>query len=178
MPRPRRSDLADNPVRQARLRLSLTIKAISSRAQVQEQLWYLTECGCYSEIPPSVLSYLIEKEFSPNFLREGYNAFVSRKRRDFGEKYLHDKFELPEPSPRVEPISALRTQLGLTRTSFAKDLCIQPAILYKVENAKQRTLSQVIKNALLEAGLELELIRELDMRYGEYYDRRHFRLST
>ena len=170
-------DLSASPVRLARKRLGLSLQKLSDSLGVQYQLVYLTECGCYTEIPPVILVFLAKEGFSVGKLEEDYNKFVQKQRRAFGETYFPRDFELPDPAASQNPLTLLRKKLDLNKAAFAKGLCIQPAVLYKIETGQQRTLALQIKVALVEAGLPWVEMKELESRYEEYYDRRHFKLK-
>lgn len=167
-----RADLDDQPIRKRRLDLGYSIKKACEEAGVSWQTWYLTELGCYTEPPPVVLAFFSKFGLKSQLIKIEYNEWIVARRSKFHS--LHGNLVLPNPNPTKNPVAALYESLGYEQTSFAKALCVQPAILYKVANAEQRVLPLQLKNALLEVGLPIAEIEELQERYDEYYDKLQF----
>lgn len=164
MPRP--VELAGSPVRVARQAVHKTIAEASEEAGVNWQTWFLTENGCYEEIPGRIMDYLGRL----NLATEEYYQYRENKQREFGEKFQLSTFELPEVDLRISPVQSFREKLGKTRTDLAKSLATQTAHLYNCEKAKARFIPSGLREALRIAGLSSEKIEELDARQEEFYE--------
>lgn len=152
----------------ARKRLGKTVEKAAFEAGVNRQLWYLTECGCYSSIPPVIDYYLKQKDQPVDPL--DYLQFRLNTQKEFGRKHLVGK-GLPDQSLKIPPIEAFRLHCGVeTRASFAKGLCIQVALMYKLEHGEAKHLPIQIYDALRIAGLPVDDLEELDERTVEYYE--------
>lgn len=154
-------NLQNNPVRRARLKMGLSLTAIAEAAKINYQTWYSTECGCYADIPPGILGFLEAEGFNVLHLETEYHDFVSETRDEFYLTHLDalNKFTL---SGEAHPVEEFRTALGLSRAALAKQLCVQPAVLYKVESGDSKGLPRQLRDALLEAGVSEVLIGELE----------------
>lgn len=166
-------DLSGNPVRIARFRIGKTVQQAADGAGIKWQAWYMTECGCYNDVPPKIerflygLGYLLSSD--------EYTDFRKAQQRKFGELFIQDK-GLPVASLAHPPIKVYREHIGVrSRTSFAKGLCIQPALLYKLENGQAKHLPDQIYQALVTAGLTVDQADELDERTREYYENGSYR---
>lgn len=165
-------NLADSPVRIARLDAGYTIEGAAKRADVSWHAWYNTECGMYAGIPPSIMETLVTWSFDRDDLQAQYKAHQTRKRQNFGRIhwYLTVK-ELPAPSKAIQPFRQFREKcLRVSRSRVAKALCVQVAVLYKLETGKNRSMPQQLREAMLEAGFVPTLIDELDDRCIEHYE--------
>lgn len=164
--------LQDNPIRKYRKREGKTIDQIAKDASVNAQGWYLTECGVYADPLPAIVSYLIKRGHSGTDLYREYREYVQNRRSGFGERHNCDPAELwlPASSLKQPPTTSFRQALGFSRMAFAKELCVQPALLYKLERGQKAKLPQQLSEALAEAGFSERLIEELDERVREYYD--------
>lgn len=153
--------LDNNPVRRARVRLDLSLYAVASAAKVNYQTWYLTECGCYKEIPPVVLAFLEAEGFNVLHLENEYTDYVSETRDDFALRF-RPVFEQLELGDEKNSVVEFRETLGLSRAALGKQLCVQPAVLYKVESGHSKGLPQQLREALIEVGIPEDLLEELE----------------
>lgn len=166
-----RLDLRDNPIRLARNLRGQSIEKAAADAGVHWQAWYLTECGVYNEIPPTILDHLSSLGEDATLVTQHYHEFVSQQRAAFSAKHKkHFTLEgLGVPTRTQSPVEHFRRTLGLSRLGFCKSLCVQPGVLYRVEHGKSRSLPQQVRDALREVGMADSLIEELDTRTEEYY---------
>lgn len=155
--------LEHSPVRLARARLNLTLKGASRAAGINYQTWYLTECACYDRVPLTVLHYLENQGFSSVWLEQEYKRYQERCRTIFFLNYyeLFDKVDFENLTGNTHPVEWLRKSLGLSRQGFAKELCIQPAVLYKVESGRTKSIPQQLNEALIEVGLPETVLTQL-----------------
>jgi hypothetical protein len=166
--------LQENPVRVARTLLHRTLVQAASGAGIHWQVWYLTECGCYETIPKKIKNFLnkhdTETRINITELESNYRGYQLGNRKAFGDTFK--QYSLSAASLQENPFASFRAVLGITRANCAKRLCVQPAILYKVETGRSRNLPESLLNALKDADLPVELIEELDTRLEEFYE--HF----
>lgn len=167
MPRP--LQLADSPIRQARLAVRKTINEAAEGAGINWQTWFLAENGCYEEIPGKIVDYLGRLNVSA----EEYFKYRENKQREFGHANNFDTLGLPPVDLRVSPIESLRKLLGKSRADFAKSLATQVAHLYNCEKGRCRFIPTGLREALLTAGLAVEKVNELDERQEEFYEYNH-----
>lgn len=163
-----KQQLYSSPVRVARNRLAKTIDEAADAAGVHWQAWYLTECGVYNDVPPSINSYLRKNDVAID--GADYTKWRRSRQREFGERHSLATIGLPEPSSRICPFLSFREWIGISRLELAKSLCVQPAVLYKLETGQSRHLPQQLAEALEVAGLPVELIDELNDRTEEFYE--------
>lgn len=165
MPRP--LQLADSPIRQARVAIKKTIGEAAEGAGVNWQTWFLTENGCYEDIPGRIIDYLGRINVST----EEYFAYRESKQKEFGESHNFDSIGLPPVDLNLSPIESFRKSLGKSRADFAKSLATQVAHLYNCEKGRCRFIPSGLRDALLTAGLPMSLVDELDERQQEFYER-------
>lgn len=165
--------LAASPIRLARTELHLNIEQLAGQASVHVSALYLNECGCYPNVLPKIAGYLSAHGFVERDLQKDYKVFQRSQREEFGR--IHDLagYQLPHPSLSMAPVESLHKSLKLSRMSFAKSICVQPALLFKLVKAEFRHLPTQVESALRDASLEESVIEELNERTEEfYYNRR------
>lgn len=162
-------DLADSPVRQARQAINKTINQASEEAGVNWQTWFLTENGCYEEVPGRIVDYLGRL----NCVAEEYYEYRRNKQKKFGSTYQLSELALPPVDITKSPIQSLREHLGKGRTDFAKSMAVQTAHLYNCEKGKARFIPGGLREALSVAGFSKEKLDELDDRQEEFYEYNH-----
>lgn len=147
-----------------------TLVQCAAASGVHWQVWYLTECGCYEQIPKRIRQYLSHRLAERyDDVEEKYRTY-QRISRENARELLQANQELPQSSLTYQPFRAYRETIGVSRAYLAKILCVQPAILYKLESGRSRNLPESLTRALKEAGLPVEIIEELDARTEEYYE--------
>ena len=172
MPRTR-SDLAQSPLRLARKHLGLSIADFAEVCNVHEQALYLNECGCYSGVLPSVEHVLSGLGFDLEIIERDYAKFQKEKREAFGTQYglaVWTVADLGTHRLNKSPVATLRSRCNISQLGFAKAICVQPAVIYKAEKGKASMLPEQIRDALIEAGLSVQLLEELNERQQEYYE--------
>lgn len=157
------STLEASPVRVARLAIHKTIAEASEAAGIHWQTWFLTEQGCYEEVPGRIMDYLGRLSFA----EEEYYQYRFDKQKAFGERY---SLVLPPVDLHKSPVQSIRESLNLSRASFAKSLAVQVAHLYNCEKGRARFLPSSLREALQNAGLPVESLDELDERQEEFYE--------
>jgi len=160
-------DLHENPVRVIRLREHKTIKEFSEICNVHYQALYLTECGVHPTPLRSILAECVDLGYDEEWILDEYHKFVHQQRFKF--KQDHSPFTLPPVDMGYSPVTNWRQSLGLTRTRFCKELCVQPALQTRLETGKAQKLYEQLKEALLEIEFPVGLLIELEDRIIEYY---------
>lgn len=149
---------AKSPVRSCRVALGYTLLDISKRAGVNYQTWYLTERGCYARIPHAIAEFLVNTfGYSEVWLDRRYDEFVTAVRERFREEFSYDYAALAG----CGTLEDVYETLGVSRTQFAKLLAVQPAVLYKFSQGRQRELPGQLLQAFAEAGVPVELTLNL-----------------
>jgi DNA-binding XRE family transcriptional regulator len=161
---------ATNPIRVARKERGWTLKEMAAKAGVHVQALYLNECGCYPHVLPSVLRLMVHVlDRNPAQVEKEYNKFVADKRLTFGGDHALNFYTLDHlGEPRIHPLLAFRDSLRLSRMGFAKAICVQPTMLYNVENCQARRLPSELLKALKDAGLSRQVLLELSLRYEDW----------
>lgn len=163
--------LSANPVRLARRSRGKTIKKIAEDAGINEHAWYLTECGCYRRIPPTIVKYL--DNLGIKIDQEAYDEFREEAQRQFGKDFFSN-YILPPPSTKTPPLLAFIDANAIVNlTFFSKAMCIQPSLLYRISRGKARELPLAVRQALLTAGISEDDVYELNERTIEYYESCH-----
>lgn len=141
---------------------------------VHLQTLYLNECGVFPTVLPRIKSSVIKKcNVDPDELDKDYKEFVLSKRRLFAKKYKNKINILPEPDLTASPFKYYRESLGanVSRMGFAKDICVEPAGLYRLERVPLNKLPGRLTEALLQVGLTPDNLEELEERTNEFYAR-------
>lgn len=158
-----------NPIKQAREDRNYLLKQFSRQIGVTSQLLYLVERGCYNSIPIKVLNFFEESlDVDPSSLEREYRRYQCYCRQVFGESVRWDLWsELPVGE--CSPFEELRNALDVSRVGFAKRMCLQPGLLYRLENAQMKTLPKHFTWAFRDAYLSDVLVGELDERVSEWW---------
>lgn len=160
--------LSTSPIRKARDKLGLTLNEVAEKAEVNYQTWYLTECACYSDIPPTILFFLEDAGFNLSWVEREYTLYITRARNEFFLEYFR-WYEVFLFSGKEHPVVELREHVGLSRQAFAKELCVQPAILYKCEKGLTKKLPQQLRKALQDVYLPDTVLEELQRILPRWY---------
>lgn len=166
---PMATALATSPVREARTRIHRTIAEAAESAGVNWQTWYLTEAGCYEHIPPAILHFIVGQGVG-ELSQENYTRFRERKQREFGSSHNQALQTLPPVCVSSSPLESLWKAVGVSRSEFAKSLCIQPAHLYRLQRGQAKELPASVIQALLTAGVPQDIVEELNERQQEFYE--------
>ena len=161
---------SDCPIRVARKARGLTLRKMAAEAGVHVQALYLNECGCYPTILPDILRYMVDVLGSENTeVSRAYDTFVLEKRVQFGNSHAMSDYTLGHlGEPRIHPFIAFRDSLELSRLGFAKGACVQPAVLYNVENCRCKRVPGQLIEALQDCRLPRVVIIELCLRFEEW----------
>lgn len=169
-----------NPITSIRTSVDLSIREFARVISISPQTLYLTECGCYTRIPPKIIHRLIEEDYLGTDRQEtvlldtipvgvvhsAYTFFRECKQRQFGLEYrLNTLFDWDGLS---SPVESFYTSLGLSRSGFAKSLAIQPSSLVRLNNKALNQIPGQILKALTTAGLSNNLLTELQDRHESY----------
>jgi hypothetical protein len=161
-----------NPIQICRKQLNLTLQQLSEATGVNLQAIHLLEQGCYFPVLPRIEHFFTDHHvITAEELREAYVNFQFHTRFTFGQQHKFDSFTtVGDWDGSTCPFEEFRIQrIRATRTGTAKGLCVQPAVLFRLANNQSKTIPSLLSNALLEAGLSLELLDELSERTRDYY---------
>lgn len=182
-----------SPFKAIRSQANISLRELAKKLNCGYQMLYLTEKACYPNIPPVVRNWIkqeagvLDDELTIGHIDSLYNLYQLETRQIFGAKHgLHLIARVPVrrqrlvvATPSTTPVGAYRITesplltfvqyLGLSKTHFIKELCIQPAVFYKLEQNLTGTIPKQILEALHQAGLKLELVRQLAEYTQEYF---------
>jgi transcriptional regulator with XRE-family HTH domain len=164
---PQNTALEGNPIRVVRRSLGKTQQEFANLVGIDVTALYLAESGCYPRILPSLLKWFEKKGYNLEELRSDYRGFVKSTRSRFSSRY--SPFDLPIPTFKKSPFTEWRETLNLSKTGFAKELCIQPSLLSRVESGAAHYLPEELEQALKDVGFEKDLLQELKDRVEEYF---------
>lgn len=166
-----------NPIKQARIERGMTQRELAVFAGMTPHALLRYEQGLYEQISPNLLSCL-EWEFNikPEDLKADYAKFRHDQQIACAEHMQHP--------PRIQitaekhPFTLFRE--GITRRAVGKDtrigfcilLAINPAVVLNYDSGKQATMPHLIKDALLNAGLDEGYLKMLD-NYGQIWFERY-----
>lgn len=163
--------LRSSPIRRERERYYRDLKTFAREIGVQSSVVYFTECGCYSRIPTSIWNALLNKSVPMWDLDREYHAWQKECREEFGQRFILPSLDVLSNrcwDNSFSPIYQIREELGFSRSEFCKGLCVQPATLYRVESDRVREFPIELKQALLHAGVPLDVVRDWDERTRIY----------
>lgn len=165
-----------NPVAIARRQRDLTLREFADEIKCNWMMLYLTEQGCYWNVPTSIMDDLDFAEITRPMVEAQYHSYQHEKRIANGALFdLTALKDLGPPSDRP-PVGVLRSYIGianghphgLSRMGFAKTFCLHSGELYDLEKGRKYTLSEQFKTAMRQAGLSDNLLSELEFRQGEF----------
>lgn len=165
----KRVGLAENPIRIIRKELKKTQNEFARNCGIHVSGLYLVECGSYSHIFPSILSYLSNKGYDRKQIEKDYKAFIKHRRQIEHESSSWANVVLDSPSLISNPFLAFRTKMDNTRANFCKRLCIQPALVYRLENGELKSIPSSVEIALSEVGVPYIVLEQLNEQLEEYY---------
>lgn len=165
-----------NPVKAARTQSSQSLHEFAQACSVSRVAVQRTESGCYIEVPPAIVNYLLTVLYitddgvpltTEGEIHEAYKAFQLFTRR---ETY---KFGVLSPAVHfpvgVSPVVYWRLTSGVSsQLEFCKLLCLHPYVMNKVESGKQSKLPKQLLAALRDAGYDDTLIHDLSEAQREY----------
>lgn len=163
--------LRSSPLRRERERFYRDLKTFARKLGIQPSVVYFTELGCYSRIPTSIWNALLNHDVPMWDLDREYHVWQRECRETFGKDFILPNLELLSNCPwsnSYSPFYQIREALGFSRSEFCKGICVQPATLYRVESDKVKEFPIELKQALLQAGIPLDIVRDWDERTRLY----------
>lgn len=165
-----------NPVAQARRQRNKTLRQFADEIECNWMMLFLTEQGCYWNIPTSILDDLDVAEITRPMIESQYHAYQYEKRQTNGAILDLAALTGLGPPSLDPPVAALRAHIGianghphgLSRMGFCKTFCLHSGELYDLEKGRKHTLSEQFKSAMRTAGLSDNLLSELEFRQGEF----------
>jgi len=147
---------------------------VEADSKINLQTWYLTENGCYANVPPVILDYLEDQGFSAAWVESAYALFIAKSRAAFFLNYevTINSIEYSHKTRKdsaEHPLRTLCDSLGLSRQGLAKELCVQPSVLYKLESGKQKAVPNQLETALLEVGMTSDNLQVFQKKVSEWH---------
>lgn len=165
----KRAGLAENPIRMIRKELKRNQKDFAKDCGIHVSGLYLLECGAYSHIFPSVLGRLESLGFSRGQVEKDYRQFIKKQREKERDTKVWLSISLDSPNLLLNPFSTFRLKADQSRTSFCKRLCIQPALVYRLEQGNFKNMPASVEIALTEVGVPTVVLAQLNEQMEEYY---------
>jgi DNA-binding XRE family transcriptional regulator len=160
--------IEENPIRICRKALHMTQAKFANEVGIHESAVLLNEQGCYHEILPKILEYLVEQDYDPKQLQRDYLSFVSMCRKYVRSKLSLDEFRLGDQFVTLSPIHQLYRYMKMNRTKIAKLICVQPALLYKVEHGESTHLPSQVELALRDVGVRELVLAQMNEQQDEF----------
>lgn len=161
--------LTENPITQVRRQRGRSIRAFADDVGIHHQAVLLAERGVYTSILPAISMFLDEVGLDTEGFESQYQEFVKEKRREEGSKMGVPTLTVAAlGDPVRSPLVTVRNALGVSRMKFCKNLCIHPAYELKCETGDTGSLSLQIREALLQAGCPVGVVRELESRQLDF----------
>lgn len=165
--------VVQNPVQRIRLAMHKTQGQFAREIGCHEQLVFLVEQGVYPAISPVVFNWMVSRGSNGARITFEYRRFQEDRRQGFGERETFSLWTLDSLGPPVgSPFESFRDILGFSRMRLCKSLCIHPAKELAVESGQAQSMGGQIRGALLQAGLPVEVMTELDCRIKEFHNQR------
>lgn len=161
-----------SPIRKQRRKYYNNLTEFQRKLGIQYSVAYFTECGCYGKIPDTIIKAFASKGVDIPSLRQEYREFQKDCRQEFGEYFrdilLSESFNLvlERVYPSTSFVKLLQDELGMSRAELAKWLCIQTAILYRLEKGQTKEFPDDLVDALYQAGISHDVIRRWNYREG------------
>lgn len=161
--------IEENPIRVCRKELHLTQVKLAKECEIHESAVLLNEQGCYPEILPSIVEFLTDQGYSGSQLHKSYHSYVRQARNQTASKLRLHNFTLSSQVVSVSPVAQLPVWAKVSRTKFAKLLCIQPAFLYRLERGELPGLPSQVELALREVGVTPLILEQINERQDEFH---------
>ena len=156
-----------NPIREERLRLSLSITDFSKILEVSTSTLLRTEQGLYVDIPPTILRYFDSHSLTPWSIRPEYVRYQTSQRASVLEQQIRrldkENKDILDVLPQLDyntmehPLVNWYRRLGYkTRLEFCKAFCLHPSSIIRFEAGRTRSVPEQLSNVLW--GLELGLV--------------------
>lgn len=160
--------LHKNPIRLIRTRMGQSLETFAENVGIHFQVLRLTEWGCYSSPSDKILDYLESYGVERAIVCTEYWAFVKSRREAFREAHRELGWALSQERVTCSPIEAWAASLGLPRTRLAKELCVQPANLYRMSNGKTNIIPNQVICAFRDIGFDEDLIATFEQYQKEF----------
>lgn len=161
--------IEENPIRIARKQLHLTQEKFARECDIHESAVLANEQGCYAEILPSILEYLVDQGYSREQLKRDYHSFVSMARKYIAPFLSLRDFQLKPQVVSISPVVQLAEWANISRTKLAKLLCVQPSFLYKLERGELPHLPSQVEIALRDVGVPEVVLAQINERQDEFH---------
>lgn len=174
--------LQESPLRVLRTSLGLDLNQVAKEVGVSESFLTMTELAVYENVSRKILDFYTKQipHLSLTALESAYHTYQNEKRERFGEVYRgqvgEDVVEFQKSFPvdlSKSPIQVFRERIdpALSRAALAKNLCVQPAHLFKLEKGTAANIPLQLTIAFGDSGFPSWFVQELWERQGEFFVR-------
>lgn len=166
-----------NPLKETRLKVGMTQKAIAAATDMTQHAILRYEQGLYDQLSPKLslfCSNALDKY--PSEIEEQYHNFQLERRQNSAQ-YL-DPFPHLVMHPHQHPFVFFRNEVTVravgkkTRVGFCVLLAMNPAVVIQYERGLTRHLPPLISSCLRDAECSADKIKDLDS-YGEIWSERY-----
>jgi transcriptional regulator with XRE-family HTH domain len=164
----KRAGLGENPIRIIRKELKRNQRQFANDCGIHVSALYLIECGSYSHVFPSILSYLKIKGYDKKQIEKDYRDYI-KHRREYERQNNSWDYTLDSLNILVNPFLSFRSKVDTSRANFCKRLCVQPALVYRLENGDFRSIPSSVEVALSDVGVPQIILAQLNEQIEEYY---------
>jgi transcriptional regulator with XRE-family HTH domain len=167
-----------NPLKKVRQDLGLSQTQLATKAGVTSQAVLKYEQGLYQEPSHNILNALIavgrDKDMRVDLLRLVTEYHKWRYVHQAAQRWLFTPLRALPIRAGQHPFTSLRLAVGegYTQQGFAVLLAVHPATMQAYDSGRTRTMPNVIREALDNAGCRKSIIDEVNS-YGElFYDKK------
>lgn len=148
-----------NPITNYRQLNQLTQEQLANLCHVTPQVVLLAEAGIWTTLPPKLrhVTHVTPKD---------YHAYQVAKRKANRVQLENAALAFNPPVAGVHPHVNFRLLISGSLMGYCKVLAINPTIVRNYERgSRRRVIHPLIKQYLADAGLEKELISDLEARF-------------
>lgn len=165
----KRAGLAENPIRIIRKELKRNQKQFADDCGIHVSGLYLIECGAYSHIFPNILSHIRNKGYDTKQVEKDYRLYIRHRREYERDTNTWANLSVEPLSLLSNPFQAFRSKVDSSRANFCKRLCIQPALVYRLEHGEFKSIPTSVSLALEDVGVPYLVREQLNEQIEEFY---------
>jgi len=127
----------------------------------------MNEQGMFSTVLPVIESWIFQvvSDITRADVDAAYRRFIHGRRKQNGLIYGMEELELDAIGiPGQNPVTELRTCLGVSQAKFCKLFCVPQALMYEAET-RAKSFSRTLRAILEELQVPDILIQEMAARY-------------
>lgn len=165
--------LARSPIRTLRKGLYPDRAVLCKKLGISDSVVYFAELACYPMLPKRLNDKFFEDDNARREFQGTYHKFQVSERQLFGSLFSLDEVTRLSLEGRVgSPLARLHEELGISRADLGKGLCVQPSLIYRHDRGIAQWLSEELRVAMLQAGMNRDTVDFLDKRQQRYAHRK------